>query len=455
MSAPLSIVEAIKILEDRQKQKRPISLIYDDPVDIMGVVINSSLLQSPPASSKASFPKAEIWISDWSMPSDTSARVTLYGSTEVVRVAEEQIKFGDVLRFNRVSLGKNYTRKAIQFLRQWEDPEPGIGWFRLGHIDNQGAWINQEVSKRMPDTMITPTQQIKNLVQRFRKSQSANSHTALPPLPCTRRRLNEIQSGVGLLSNVAVRVSSYDNQITPKSTAGRNRKLNSLATQSSILFANISDDSGVAMTLVDPGSRFLAAIRTAKETGQLLMLTRMVTKKQSSIYGKALPSDDVVLFPTTSTVALLTKDENWNGKGEIASPSRGAETQAPKLTLISSILDISIRGSSLKDDKSLESTARFLKAALNKKGGYDAARIHLRSCNISTCRWEEGILAGPNIWKTLCGGINAGELRRNTTLCQHALSIVRALFSESILLRWTIETKHDCAKVVKVALPKL
>lgn len=471
MSVPCTISEAVEILEGRRKQRKTPDT-HCTPVDILGVVLNHSILQSPPASSSASFPKAEIWISDFSI-SDMSARVTLYGSTEIVRVAEQQIKVGDVLRFNRVSLNKNNSASdSFQFVLH-DDPEPGFDWFRLGHIDSRnGTWDHQdETTRRIPDNMITSNLRIVEVVEWFRKNRTGHFQNdgGITPLPCKRRSLSEIQASVGLLSNITVRVTHYDFQISLQSPAGaRKRRRGSTTPQSTIGFATVTDGSGVIMSLVDPGNRFASTIRTAKETGRLVMLTNISSKSQNDIQGRLSALDEVVLVPTkaTATFLLPTTESSYtnNGNGGSLTPLEATATQTPdskkkQTTLLSRILGLSIGGVSLKSTiRTFESPAQFLGTVLTPDGDYRSATLYLDSWNnISMGRDDNGIIAGPNVVKTLCGGVEAAELIRDESLGRHALNLVRALLNESILLRWTINENdnYDQADVARVVLSNL
>jgi hypothetical protein len=465
MSVPCTISEAIEILEEREKQTpaSASSSVNNNtaPVDILAIIVNHSILQSPPAAASSFVPKAELWISDQSVPSDITARITLSGSMEIARVAEEQIATGDVVRFNRVSLSKNSTKSSVRFLFLWNDPEPGIRWFRLGHIDSTAAWISEEDTRRTPESMVTPENRISELVQWFQKCRNENgqSHSSsLAPLPVQRRSLNEIQSSTGLLSNVTVRVTHCDYQRLPQSSSTNNkRKRGGIASPSSIGYATLTDGSGVTIPLVDPGNRFESNLRTAKDTGRLLMLTNLLSKSRNDVHGRTLPLDEVVLVPTRSTVAVLLSNINSIGtNGETFSLPEPSETISPRseITLLSSILDMSINGASLRDSRSLESTRSFLETILLSDGEYRSATLHLE-CSLSIGQLGDTIHADSRVVKTLCGGIEAGELMKDESLGCHVLHLVRALLNEPILLRWTINTRQNQAEVLKVVLPKL
>jgi hypothetical protein len=461
MSVPCTISEAIEILEEREKQTPASSSVKNNttPVDILAVIVNYSILQSPPAAASSFVPKAELWISDQSVSTDISARITLSGSMEIARVAEEQIATGDVVRFNRVSLSKNRTKSSVRFLFLWNDPEPGIRWFRLGHIDSTAAWINEEDARRIPEGMVTPENRLSELVQWFQKRRNGQSHSSsLAPLPVQRRSLDEIQSSTGLLSNVSVRVTHCDYQRLPQSSPTNNkRRRGGIASPSSIGYATLTDGSGVTMPLVDPGNRFDATLRTAKDTGRLLMLTNLSSKSRNDVHGRTLPLDEVVLVPTRSTVAVLLSTANSIGtNGETFSLPEPSETMSPRseITLLSSILDISINGASLRDSRSLESPGSFLETILSSDGGYRSAALHL-GCSLSIGQPGDAIHADSRVVKTLCGGIEAGELMKDELLGCHVLHLVRALLNEPILLRWTVDTRQNQAEVLKVILPKL
>jgi hypothetical protein len=76
-------------------------------------------------------------------------------------------------------------------------------------------------------------------------------------------------------------------------------------------------------------------------------------------------------------------------------------------------------------------------------------------CSLSIGQPGDAIHADSRVVKTLCGGIEAGELMKDELLGCHVLHLVRALLNEPILLRWTVDTRQNQAEVLKVVLPKL
>jgi hypothetical protein len=460
MAAPCSISEAIKVLDERQKQKQKQKQL-PAPVDVMGIVVNYSIIQSPPVASSLSSPKAEIWITDPSVSSGVSARVTLHGSTEVARVADEKLAVGDVVRFNRLSLNKNHSRDSFQFLHSWSDPEPGFGWFRLGHIASDGTWISQAATRRIPDNMTTSEIRISELTRWFQGGNTPHS-TSLSPLPCTRRSLSEIQSCVGLLSHVAVRVTHFDCQVAPQSPVVGKRKRSSPMKQSLIGYATVSDDSGVFMSLVDPGSRFGSTLRTALDTGKYLMLTNLSSRNQNDIHGRPFALEEVVLLPTRSTTAVVLSNHKLIGNGEASSSPDATQTQVvnsrkSQVTLVSSLLDISIGAVSLRSRYlELPTPATLLATILTTAGEYSSATLHLESTSsISIGQPENVFYAGSKVVMSLCGGVEARELMGDEALSQHASQLVRSILDEGILLRWTIDARNEKAEIVDVVLPKL
>jgi hypothetical protein len=148
------------------------------------------------------------------------------------------------------------------------------------------------------------------------------------------------------------------------------------------------------------------------------MLTNLLSKSQNDIHGRTFPLDEVVLVPTRATAAVLLSTENLDGNGETCSSPEATQTQIPdarknQITLVSSILDLSIGGVSLKDSRSLESAAKFVDTIFTADGEYRSATLHLESCSISMGRSDGGIIAESQVVKTLCGGVEPGELIRD------------------------------------------
>ena len=464
MSVPCTISEAIEISKERRRQDSSDSASRS-PVDILAVAVRHSILQSPSAASSSPFPKAEIWITDPSISPTLNVRVTLSGSSAIARVIEDQVASGDILRFNRVSL-RYSDDDSFQFVHSWKDPEPGFEWYRLGHVDRSGRFIDRDATRSVPEDMITSLHRMNDIINWCKQQKNGDLSSGLSPLQCQRRSLNEIQFSVGLLSNVVVRITDYDCQRLAQSPAvgSRKRRRSSPAGQTTTGFATLSDGSGTVMSFVDHGSRFASSLRTAKETGKVLMLTNLTSKIGRDIPERALPSDEIVLVPTRATASLLLSNEDLLNYDDHTMTQSYTETQIPispqsHETIISGIRDIMIDGASIKDGKSLKSLPSFLATFVSPEGNYEGAVIQLLEKVLGSGSSSGIVYADAQVVKTLCGGIEASEIARNEpSLGQHVLELVRALLAEEISLRWTIKVQDKnerYAHVEKVVLPKL
>jgi hypothetical protein len=464
MSVPCTISEAIKIFKERRGQDVSNSASRS-PVDILAVAVRYSILQSPSAPSSSTSPKAEIWITDPSISPSLNVRVTLSGSSAIARVVEEQVATGDIVRFNRLSL-RYSDDDSFQFVHSWKDPEPGFEWYRLGHVDRSGRFTDKDATRSVPEDMITSSHRINEIINWCKQQKNGDLDSGLSPLQCQRRSLNEIQPSVGLLSNVVVRIIDYDCQRSPLSPAvGSRKRRRSSPGQTMTGFATLSDGSGTVMPFVDHGSRFASSLRTAKETGKVLMLTNLTSKIGRDIQERALPSDEIVLVPTRNTAALLLSNEDLLNYDDHAMTQSHTETQIPTspqnhATIVSGIRDIMINGASIKDGKSLKSLPSFLATFVSPEGNYQEAVIHLCEKALDS---DSGISSGAvhadaQVVKTLCGGIEASEIAKSEPLGRHVLELVGALLTEEISLRWTIKGQdrdERYAHVGKVVLPKL
>jgi len=198
MSTPHTLAEAFRILMQRKKHP-PKNEGTTDAVDILGIVSNISTsssaalaLVSAPSSRRRHFSHSQIWLTDDSQVNANvtssgeeslqlfiSATFVIYGSSEVARVDQEQIKAGDVLRFNRVALKD--SGGTLQFRFSSHDIEPGVNWFRLGHIDGRGSfnenYFDDHCSdSRIPENMRTSKERIVELVNWYNNNNNNNNN---------------------------------------------------------------------------------------------------------------------------------------------------------------------------------------------------------------------------------------------------------------------------------------
>jgi hypothetical protein len=585
-----SIFEAALALERRRGQQEPSTSTTKSaslgPVDVVAVVSGIVTLQSPPAVSVAATPRVDLRIADQSIPNDTAAKVSLYGSQEVARISEEQIAPGDVIRFNRIGLSRRYRHRkidqsmarstvddnTIHFEHDPADPEPGWRWYKLGRIrtayfDDQHDHHERKIpisatrkaflteddrhSRNFPEEMATAESRIQELIAWFLSRErdddadispgpegnsrtpgrkeviACGTHRNLSPLPCKRRSLAEIQASSGLLSNIHVQVTHCDSQVLPPSSsastsASKRRRVGTAKRpqqqqQQVYGFATVADDSGVVLSLVDPGNRFGSFFQSAQDQGKVLMMSNVLSKKQSDIYGRPLVSEEVVLWPTRTTSASILSSTLPDGDEKApvvqrqGSPhsrlSRGAQSDKRRIhggkgeeeisqtqlsqryptfhtgyndpssnyVLVESrVVDISINETSLR--RCVNGTLQDLKNnVISADGmGYMPATVHLETNGglqgMEQAKTKDTFLAADSVFQALCGGVLPSEWHihevageqggstsesKTTTVGWKVLQLLRALFYEGVPLRWTIDVGHDPPRVIKVSLPRV
>ena len=502
-----SLMEAIELGQARRDAGRsPFSTSSRSSrssasIDLLGVVLRYSVQQSPSVDSFSSMPRAEIWITDQSVGNNSnqsilSVRVTLSGSAEISRIMEEQITQGDIVRFNRVSLHRSDANNA-QFLHSWKDPEAGMKWFRLGHVDRLGSFANtsgergSSSSRRIPSEMSTSPDRLENLAHWFSLYRAAgNGENGLTPLPCQRRTLNEIMASAGLLSNVVVRITEYDcKPSTPSSASTRKRRRTSPGTPSSTLngFATLSDQSGAVLLLIDPGNLLGSSLRIAKDSGKAILLTSVASKAGSDVQElqRSLPSDEVVLVPTRSSSAVVLSDEeiltttgNNNEYTQDYTP-----TQIPGMTrtqntetkeVVGRLEDLWINGKSVLQGRTLSSWKEFKATMIDTSDGrylFNEGTVRISQLKSTTEAGDEVEVDGSSLTheytvnadtiRTLCGGANESDIFKTSAVGSGAGMVLKALLTNRTILRWTIVKDMSLGgndteqSISKVAVTKL
>jgi hypothetical protein len=481
MSCPPSLTEAIEMAKGRKNNNvSRRSSAAQQPIDLLGVVLRKSDQQSPSvAAASSSIPRAEIWIVDETAASissqrnkknsqNLSIRVTLSGSSEVARILDEQITEGDILRFNRVSLLQKYddANNNFQFSHSWKDPEAGVQWFRLGHVDRQGIFVTS--NHRIPNEMSTPSQRLEELARWYATYQAnGNDRPGLNPLPCQRRSLSEIMNSTGLHSNIVVRITEYDcKPSTPAST--RKRRRASPSTQSTMTgFATLSDRSGTMISLIDVGNRFGSSLRTAKESGKAIMLTGVVSKAGSDIQEiqRSLPSDEVVLVPTKSTKAVVLSNEDMLTPDNNDYTQDYTPTQIPGLSsrnessLLGTLQDLRINGKSILTGRTLSFLKDFKTTMIGSNKGqrtFKSGQVSIQS-TVEDTKIVTPFTIDANVIRTLCGGVNESDILKTNAMGSYAMKVLKALLKGNTVLRWTVnnELGDDCPGISKVVTTEL
>mmetsp|Transcript_14303 Transcript_14303/g.33206 ORF Transcript_14303/g.33206 Transcript_14303/m.33206 type:complete len:499 (+) Transcript_14303:226-1722(+) len=497
MSTPHTLAEAFRILG--QRQKFPTGNEWSNGViDILGVVSNISTYSCSAFETTTSCrlprsPHSQIWLTDDSQVDNaitkrgaaeefpelfTRPSFVLYGSSEVARIDQEQIKVGDLLRFNRVAL-KDFDG-SLQFRFCFHDPEPGVSWFRLGYIDSQGSFNENNVddhcsASRIPESMRTSKKRIAELVEWYKN----NFHRILPlsseNLPSRRRHLSEIEFTSGILSNVRVKVVKVRSEYV--AVANRNAKLGQKKKRSkmlsSVTFAIFTDESGTSMPFIDTSGRFLPKLRSAQNDNDttFLIITNVYTEYQSNLRGLETSTNEIVLVPTVaSSGVLVVVPDIKNSNSVNANPSGTSDIDAMPMhepsqhfssrekTVISRMMDVTVNGISLKKTQSVFATAsKYLQTILASNDRFfRTAMVDLETKCCYGKVSSSTIEATPDVLKTLCGSLDVDELSSDETLRSYSMGFLRGLINEGVVLEWRlVEDEDKNLTIVKAVLHRI
>ena len=459
MRTPYKLIEAFEVL--RQRQVKPPNVngtFQSDAVDILGIVSNISTSCRPitPASSisERSLRRRHIWLLDESLDDAPKSSIgpsfgflfVIHKSSQIVRTFEEKIKVGDIIRFNSVVLRSFGGSSYLQFSSQVS--EPGLRWFRLGCVDCHGRFLveisNSHRNAVIPEGTITSNERVKELANWYKNRTNIDQYPPSTPntLPTQKRRLDEIQSAAGFLSNVSV----YVMHASSENNSGINATKRNDRTGSSVAFASVTDDSGAAMSFIDLSGRFLPILTLAKRKSDTmrLMMTNVLTEHQNNFDGWGnFTKDDIILVPTNATTGRLTPKEsgsNYPARESISScdhiaTQRQEMTETVEKRIVSSIKDIQINGLSLKTSPSIfSSPPKFLKTITGKDGNFNTAVVLFKDSD------EQYIETVPNVLENLCGSLNISELS-NQELCMYSMEFLHGLLRKPILLNWTLRKK--------------
>jgi len=429
MSNSFSISEAFESL-----------LKTSNSLNIVAVVSKQSIVQSSPSS--VSLPRAELWVSDSSLPEGKSARVSLYGLTDASRVAEDNIVHGDILRFNHVSLSKASSRQTIHFVQSKH--QPGADWYRLGHIERDGKISSKP--QNVPPSMLTSETRLQELAQWFHAlEENIARPVALLQRPCRRRTLAEIQSSVGLTTSVVVKVSDYFVRKVRYPSLKRKRCETRVHAMG---FARLSDTSG-SVSFVDPAGRFGATLQLAQDNRKSLLFTHVVTKSPTEVHAQhSIVDNEVVLVPTSNSEVMILPamaESTQPASIVIDVDSQLGPIVGNTATVVSSIEDIVIDGVSVKAGGALESLPGFLSTVLRGGKRYQSATICLRP--------NREFTASPLILQALCGDLEPAELsQEDDTVCSGAFTGFCHLIHKNIKLQWEVDLSDHPESIISVGL---
>ena len=477
MSTPYSLAEAFELLKRRQersKSDRELTIA----IDILGIVSNISNAVHLPGQSRVR--KCQIWLVDESLDDSASSdsrqkaiagsRFVLYESSEIARVVNENIKAGDILRFNRVTV-KSF-RGSSQFQFSSMDPEPGLSWFRLGSVYEPAIYStldsHESSESSIPKSMLTSRVRVVELADWYKKTRTSRLAPSAPSaLPTRKRRLDEIQSSVGLLSHVTVRVTCVrtHSAALQTNTIQRPNQGGSKRQRTPIVFASFVDDSGAAMTFIDSSGRFLAQLNNAQTKSHTarLVMTNVSTDHRSNFLEFTTSANEIVLVPTAASTAQVISEEMISNQSNARRNSVYGfdETQAREssndtvFVVRSGVTDIHLNGLSLKHTSPsiFSSSSEFLKTIMGKDGNFAKAIICLSKNKEKV--GKVGLPATPGVLKTLCGSLDIAELSTDEKLCMHSISFLRALLQEPAILEWTLRQESGSLQIVEAILHRV
>ncbi len=408
---PYTLDKAFELLKQRQLEPRS-DLESTNAIDILGIVGNICT-----STSSNGVRKCQIWLLDESCGS----RFVLYESSEITRTIRENIQAGDILRFNRVTL-KSFGG-SFQF--QISNVDQELSWFRLGSVNERLDCKNDS----MPKSMITCPERLVEISDWY-KIKGRNPPLAPSALPTRKRKLEEVQTAVGLLSHITVCVTCVRSE-TNNNIRGKRKRRNA-----PVVFASLMDDSG-EMSFIDASGRFLSELKSAHKYSRTtrLAITNVATEHPSNLRGST--TSDIVLVPTeTTTVRMITEEKTSN---HVDRKTSSVNENATEITVRSGIADICVNGLSLKTTE-FSSSSEYLSSISGTNGNFQTAMIYLDG-NAEEISMN-GVLASPGVLKTLCGSLDIVELSNNEKLCAHSMRFLQDLVQTAIVLDWTL-TKDD------------
>jgi hypothetical protein len=509
MSTPHTIAESYLILKQRKDAILKPSAI-EVVVDILGFVKNVSISQPSaalaPSAQKAgaAVSKCTLWLVDESCTltendnsSSTSsdpciqmAQFCLYGTGEVARVQQEQIQVGDLIRINGVSLkeGPFSSPSSPCFHFSAACPEPGTRWVRLGsfHSSTEFDLIPESSTRHSTVGMLTCPERIKALTDWFVNTQAQGSLQLLPQstsamqLPCRKRCLQELQTSVGIRSNIQVRVTNIFSQparmvtSTVRTRNKTNKKQKYQHPVPQLVVATVTDDSGIIMSLVDAEGRFQALLdeAMANRSTKGLVVTNVLTKSASKLGGVKLAcaTNETVLLATSESNAFLVSAlpiehspmiDTDETQTQVFGSTDFYQQHGKKETFASEIMDLEVDGVSFRRNPKqiFSSVAAFQKRILlvgdgRASGGLSyrtTAKVHFHTKS----GYRNPVEVAPSVLQCLCGGLDPSDLVSDKSLCQHSMDFVRALIHDKVQLKWTINWEHPVPIVTKVVLHKL
>ena len=397
--------------------------------DVIGVVVQISvdIVNS----------KAQVLLTDKSIPENAYARVSLAGAGTVTPLLAK-VAVGDVLCIHGFRVTKHHSSKlplVADFYSSWQEPD--VGWARLYQRGEQISCENRATTERIQD-----------LVEWF---STTAFHDSIPALPCRRRRLSELHTA-GITCHVVARVVSVDTAAasTPAGSSRKRKRWLPLKRRRST-FAVLSNGNEV-MSFLDCAAHE-ATLEAAIQSGTKVLLTNVAT-----CAADEKSSREIVLRPTDSTSIipmLNTETETQASYRETQCLSLTQEvpgiTTSTTQTLSSPLRDVFIDelNISLGDGKFFVSPNGFVSAIIDQTGStacYRQATLTLDGMVVK---------ADADMMQILCGSMDPESILDHARLRTHVTDLFRGLLEEEAMLTWTLERKGNAYHVTKCFLPRL
>jgi hypothetical protein len=436
---------------------------FDDPVDILGVVVEQFNSAGDPQSTSTT---KCLRMADHSL----LAVVTLHN------IQEDSIRAGDIIRCNRVGL-KHHRQNSFQttsdgdsqqeahFCHLWHDPEAGCEWLRLGHVaERTRSVISRPDETSIPESMKTDPTSLDRLLQWYLSSNWFEERSpVLSYLPHCRRSLDEMLACVGAYGEVVARVKQVVDPPMVLPVGSKKRRRGSMLPSTG--YAILMSRNGQIAPLLDPSKKFLPALRRAREAQLPVSLTYVRSRKakQCSIRCPTASGEDVVLVLTDSSeVNILSPDCYEDGSSTARARLTMTFTQTQESVRRPLQLDAHIHTVQMRTPDTAISTQQVM--TMDGKGlmryllENEPDSKHWKECRITLVDpngLAVKVSADSEILVLLFGGIMPVHLRQSENLQTTATTFFESLIGEKIRLRWTVNETSDGRIASSVSLPSI
>lgn len=516
-SAEIALAKTGSTVAQRKRPRNSAASASNPPsssasANILAVVtsVNDPRYTDPPTARKVT---VDLMIGDGSLRSGRAARVVLKVSRDECIGHREQseagaalgmIQSGDVVLFHGLAVRRDYgdnsaveecgkqgdsadaisgnlvsgtlTTVQCELHRPWWKGEESLRPFtRLSraswHLDTFDGFDNVAATR---DEALRD--QIERLAAWYRSSHVESDGYAftsptksLVQAMCRRRRLRDIKSP-GLLSDVAVRVLSYDGASPKPLGLGGTRARGQRKWGSTLVTARASLSDGQAesdMAAFNDCGRFGKALNTATEAGSSVLITRVKSHRATGRDDSGEGGLSLVPTPETSIVVLTGEDQIRKRNGFVyASQWDGTQTQGTTQTQLpsprspevsetvvveSTLEDIVVCGGSSVSLKNwLSESSKLFDALVDTMPPDPTYRRAILTLDCNSVPQDFLIVeANIDIVETLCGSCPAAVLanskvggERTDLLRNHVSDLLRGMLQEKVLLRWTLQRRR-------------